>query len=357
MNTESSIFLPLGTILSYAGEINTDREKELNEQGWLYCNGQSLERTGKYAKLFDSILTNYGQKDSYHFNVPDLRGVFIRGVSGSTSNDPDRELRTSLLLGGATKNKIGSYQGYATAVPKNSFTASINCNNIVRRSVDGGCGVASSGKYGEGNVKVSTDGSGGDIETRPKNKYIYYIIKYSFNDVYNEDVMPPIGSVIPFAGSNNSEVTGQNWILCDGAALSSKESFSSLYKTIGTAHGSSNTDIFNLPDYRGYFLRGVSDSTNRDQDNKNREASLPGGNSGNSVGSKQSDATAYPMNDFQTTIHGLPSQEGSSIISGLVKDAFIWNSNVQKNIEVATSGGDSETRPRNLSVNYYIRFR
>lgn len=358
MNTNVSVFLPVGTIMSYAGAINEDKEKELRKLGWLYCNGQSLERTGEYGELFDAICTNYGQVDPNHFNVPDLRGVFIRGTSGITDNDPDKNDRTSLLPDGAIGNKTGSYQGYATAVPKNSFKASIHYNNIVNRSLDAGTsGVASSGKYGESNAQVSTNGKGGDLETRPKNKYIHYIIKCSLKDKYNKDVIPPIGSVIPFSGIKITDQMTQNWMLCDGKEVSARGVFSELYTMIGAAHGSSEKFLFNLPDYKDYFLRGVSEDTNRDLDTEKREASLAGGNTGNAVGSKQNDATAYPKNNFITIIPGLPSKEGSSIISGLVKDAFIWNSGVVNNVDLATGGGDLETRPRNWSVDYYIRFR
>lgn len=357
MNTYDSVFLPVGTIMSYAGEINGDKEKELRELGWLYCNGQSLTRTGEFKELYDAIQTNYGQADNDHFNVPDLRGVFIRGTSGTTNNDPDKNDRTSLLSGGATGNNPGSYQRYATAVPKNSFKASINCNNIVNRSVDAGCNVASSGQYGKSDAGVSTDGTGGDLETRPVNKYIYYIIKCSLKDKFNEDVIPPVGSVIPFSGINIPQQLTQNWMLCDGKEVSSKGSFATLYSMIGTAHGSTAEFLFNLPDYRGYFLRGVSEDTNRDPEAAQRKVPSAGGNAGNAIGSMQDDATAYPMNDFITIIPGLPTQEGSSIISGLVKDVFIWNSGVVKDVTLITGGGDPETRPRNLSVDYYIRFR
>lgn len=357
MNTCDSVFLPVGTILSFAGAINEDRENELRKSGWLYCNGQSLGRTGEYEELYEAIQTNYGHADNDHFNVPDLRGVFIRGTSGTTDNDPDKKNRTSLLPGGATGNNPGSYQRYATAVPKNSFKASIDRNNIVNRSVDAGCDVASSGKYGESNAEVSTDGTGGDLETRPINKYVYYIIKYSLKDQYKENVIPPVGSVIPFSGIHDPQQLMQNWMLCDGKEVSSKSSFATLYSMIGTAHGSTAEFLFNLPDYRGYFLRGVSEDTNRDPEAAKREAPSIGGNTGNTIGSRQNDATAYPMKSFITIIPGLPTQEGSSIISGLVKDVFIWNSDVVNSVPVATGGGDPETRPRNWSVNYYIRFR
>jgi len=357
MNTYDSVFLPIGTILSYAGAINGNRENELRKAGWLYCNGQSLSRSGDYKELYDAIRTNYGQADNEHFNVPDLRGVFIRGTSSTTDNDPDKNDRTSLLSGGATGNNPGSYQHYATAVPKISFKASIERNNIVNKSVDAGCNVASSGQYGKSDAGVSTDGTGGDLETRPKNKYIYYIIKYSLKDQYNEDVIPPVGSVIPFSGINVPQQLTQNWMLCDGKEVSSKGAFATLYSIIENVHGKPAEFLFNLPDYRGYFLRGVSEDPTRDPEAAQRTAPSLGGNTGNAIGSSQSDATAYPMNDFITIIPGLPTQEGSSIISGLVKDVFIWNSGVVNSVDVAAGGGDPETRPRNWSVDYYIRCR
>jgi microcystin-dependent protein len=46
--------------------------------GWLKCNGAAISRTD-YADLFDSIGTTYGTGDgSTTFNLPDLRGEFVR---------------------------------------------------------------------------------------------------------------------------------------------------------------------------------------------------------------------------------------------------------------------------------------
>jgi microcystin-dependent protein len=59
--------------------------------GFLLCNGQAVSRT-TYADLYTAIGTAYGNGDgSTTFNVPDLRGTFLRGhmdvstVSGSGS--------------------------------------------------------------------------------------------------------------------------------------------------------------------------------------------------------------------------------------------------------------------------------
>ena len=47
--------------------------------GWLYCDGAAYSRT-TYSRLFNIIGTTYGAGDGVTtFNVPDLRGYFIRG--------------------------------------------------------------------------------------------------------------------------------------------------------------------------------------------------------------------------------------------------------------------------------------
>lgn len=51
--------------------------------GWLYCNGQAVNRT-TYAALFAVIGTTYGAGDgSTTFGVPDMRDFFMVGVSGT----------------------------------------------------------------------------------------------------------------------------------------------------------------------------------------------------------------------------------------------------------------------------------
>lgn len=65
--------------------------------GWLPCNGAQVSRS-LYAALFQAIGTTYGVGDgSTTFNVPDLRGEFIRGLDSGRGVDPSRT--------------IGSFQG------------------------------------------------------------------------------------------------------------------------------------------------------------------------------------------------------------------------------------------------------
>lgn len=75
---------PTGAVEAYAGATAP--------AGWLLCNGQAVSRT-TYAALFALVGTTYGAGNgSTTFNVPDLRGEFIRGVDGGRNVDPSRTL-------------------------------------------------------------------------------------------------------------------------------------------------------------------------------------------------------------------------------------------------------------------------
>ena len=59
-------------------------------QGWLKANGAAVSRT-TYSKLFDEIGTRFGNGNgSTTFNLPDLRGEFIRGWDDSRGVDSGR---------------------------------------------------------------------------------------------------------------------------------------------------------------------------------------------------------------------------------------------------------------------------
>jgi len=67
----------------------------------------------------------------------------------------------------------------------------------------------------------------------------------------------PSGVVFPFAGT----AAPYGYLICDGRAISRAE-YPQLFLSIGTSHGQGNgSTTFNLPDYRGQFLRGRVDIT------------------------------------------------------------------------------------------------
>jgi len=112
--------MPSGVILPYGGATAPT--------GWLLCDGSTKSRTD-YADLFAAIGTAHGSGDgSTTFHLPDLRGRFLRGVSGDSANDPDKTTRTAANTGGNTGNAVGSVQINATK--KNGLTATANSSIV-----------------------------------------------------------------------------------------------------------------------------------------------------------------------------------------------------------------------------------
>lgn len=63
--------------------------------GWLKCNGAIISRTA-YSRLYQEINVLYGSGDgSTTFALPDLRGVFMRGLDSGRGIDTNRSLATT----------------------------------------------------------------------------------------------------------------------------------------------------------------------------------------------------------------------------------------------------------------------
>jgi microcystin-dependent protein len=158
--TSSSSSLPVGTIISFAGNsIPT---------GWLVCDGSEKSRS-TYSTLFNSLGVSWGQGDgATTFNLPDLRGRFLRGVDGGAGNDPDKESRILLHSGGNVGDNVGSYQNDEFKSHKHGLRP---WGGTMTGFQTGGIRADPSA-----DGLHSTDFSGGS-ETRPKNAYVHYIIK------------------------------------------------------------------------------------------------------------------------------------------------------------------------------------
>lgn len=150
----------------------------------------------------------------------------------------------------------------------------------------------------------------------------------------------PTGSVLAFAGS--SAPTG--FLLCDGSPVS-RTDYATLYSIIGTSHGQGDgTLTFNLPDYRGRFLRGVTGASSNDPDAASRTSMATGGNAANLVGSVQGDQLASHAHSFTTY--------GGSTSPGLAGGGDPGGSTGSQG---TTSAGGNETRPKNAYVHFIIK--
>lgn len=140
----SNMLVPAGAIMPFA----------MNgaPTGWLAADGTAVSRS-TYATLFAAIATTYGVGDgSTTFNVPDLRGYFVRGTG--TNSD------------GTVSGTFGAKQADELKSHTHTYTF---------KSTTGGSSVGGD-PNSITNTTVNTGATGG-TETRPKNIAMFYCIK------------------------------------------------------------------------------------------------------------------------------------------------------------------------------------
>ena len=154
---------PTGSVIQFAGSSAPS--------GYLKANGNAVSRT-TYAALFAAIGTAYGTGDgSTTFNLPDLRGEFVRGL------DDGRGVDSGRAIGSAQED---AFQGHWHGI---------------ENATNGQAGNDGGGGAGSGNIRIdgapstpypyatytTSDGVNGTprtaSETRPRNIALLYCIK------------------------------------------------------------------------------------------------------------------------------------------------------------------------------------
>jgi microcystin-dependent protein len=165
--------------------------------GYLECNGAAVSRT-TYAALFAIIGVQYGAGNgSSTFNIPDLRGEFVRGYDHGRGVDNNRSINDpqgasnashnhSISLSGTTSNK--SLTGSVTRIAETmaafgttsgvfSKTSNINTPTTPNATDSSPAGGFSMDASHDHTFSASgTSGSQGS-EARPRNVAMMYIIK------------------------------------------------------------------------------------------------------------------------------------------------------------------------------------
>ena len=166
--------------------------------GYLECNGAAVSRT-TYSALFAIIGTNYGTGNgSSTFNLPDLRGEFVRGFDNGRGADSGRSIAssqsaqnashnhsislsgttsTASLTGSITKISETFQSGGGSASGVFTKTGGVNAGNTPSR-VDSSpaAGVDLNASHNHTFSASGTSGSQGN-EARPRNIAMMYIIK------------------------------------------------------------------------------------------------------------------------------------------------------------------------------------
>ena len=165
----ANVLSPPGSVIAYMGTVAPN--------GWLICDGSLVSRA-QYPSLFGIIGTSCGAGDgATTFNLPDMRGIFLRGANGTRNDkyfDPDAlTLRTNIYYGGNFGNSVGSYQ-------LDMFASHVHTTQYPYLGQDGDHLTAQGGQGAWGGscgFESQVNATGGN-ETRPKNIYVNYIIKY-----------------------------------------------------------------------------------------------------------------------------------------------------------------------------------
>lgn len=155
--------MPAGTIVMWGGSNIANLPS-----GWLLCDGKVYDGVKQYPDLSVAIGSNFGfpppGSPAGSFRVPDLRGFFIRGCDDGT-NDPDYGSRTEMGNSSQKYSGVGSVQDDEFEKHHHGYSE-LNSQQ--------GDGIAGGSHWH--NTSENTDDTGG-TETRPKNVYLYFIIK------------------------------------------------------------------------------------------------------------------------------------------------------------------------------------
>jgi len=160
--------VPSGAVMSFA--MNTA------PTGWLKANGAAVSRT-TYASLFAAIGTTFGAGDgSTTFELPDLRGEFVRGWDDGRGVDSGRS------FGSAQLDQMQRITGAVGPYLRDTITTSDGAlsNTLDEIFSRGGTtnrnfGVVTFDSADSPNARVSPTTSG---ETRPRNVALLACIKY-----------------------------------------------------------------------------------------------------------------------------------------------------------------------------------
>ncbi|RJU10275.1 protein rhiB [Xanthomonas campestris] len=145
----------------------------LEVEGWMVCDGRALE-IAKYRHLYAVLGTIHGDGGQEGmFQLPDLRGVFVRGVDHGSGADPDLPKRLQANGQGAYSG-VGSIQLDALHTHKHTYArpeAAVTSNQTGNAYSVSDKDEMTSGPEPEDIVS--------DNETRPRNVAAYYIIRYA----------------------------------------------------------------------------------------------------------------------------------------------------------------------------------
>ena len=155
----------------------------------------------------------------------------------------------------------------------------------------------------------------------------------------------PVGTINAYGGATAPD----GWMLCQGQAIS-RTDYADLFAVIGTSFGSGDgSTTFNVPDFRGEFLRGAGTNSHSGQGN------------GGSVGTHQDGTTV--VTSIMGNGYGVIYNMTNGTVASSTYDKWVGNSGntyVHNTTQYETESyanviGTGKARPTNTSVNFIIK--
>lgn len=184
--------VPSGAVFCMADNQNTGTGYQSNgiPDGYLECSGQSVNRN-TFAALFAVIGTRYGSSSGSTFNVPDLRGEFVRGFDNGRGADSGRSIGSTQ----AQDNRVHAHTATSSHGAQSVHAHAYNISHVAHTNVYAkthqfadsrmslidtsnmgnptGATHSQNANLGAITTTIGNDGS----ESRPRNIAMFYIIK------------------------------------------------------------------------------------------------------------------------------------------------------------------------------------
>jgi microcystin-dependent protein len=173
----------VGSVINFMGKVVFDQNTQtynIDAWGWTVCDGRKLEKA-KYPELYFMIGDIYGSDDTT-FNLPDLRGYFLRGVSKEEDKASTENRKAASDKGEV--NGVGSTQEFALQTHVHTYDKPNNpmppsgdkgapCVSAITPNTETSAPIESKLSPPPAPLNVS------EYETRPSNVFVYFIIKYT----------------------------------------------------------------------------------------------------------------------------------------------------------------------------------
>ena len=169
---KEGVAIPPGAVMSFA--------VSAAPVGWLACDGTS-KPVSDFQPLFTAIGYTYGGSGST-FNVPNLQGQFVRGLTTNQSTASRDPLSASRVLGNVQGDAFEAHSHDITDPGHNHVWNAANGPGGANYGVNYVAGISTFVGFTQYTVNSRTTGitvnNSGDTENRPVNIALLYCIKY-----------------------------------------------------------------------------------------------------------------------------------------------------------------------------------